>query len=271
MSGLAIVEISEREFLVFQKIIYNEVGIDLPLSKKILVQTRLIKRIHHYGFKTYSEYLRFIQINKEEKIEMINQITTNETYFFREIEHYEFLKDKIIPNASLKDKFRFWSAASSVGAEAYSAAMLLDSCFSRNNWEVVGTDINTDVIHKARMGLYPEGWAQKIPLELKKKYCLKGKSSNLGKFLIDRVLIENMQFKQKNLLAPIADIGAFDVVFLRNVLIYFDDDTKKIVVDNVVKNLKIGGYFFISHTENLNMIKVDELKQVVPSIFKKIS
>lgn len=268
---MAIIEISDREFLLFQKIIYGEVGIDLPITKKMLVQTRLLKRIQHYEFKTYSEYLRLVQINKEEKIEMINLITTNETYFFREIEHYEYLKDKIIPQASLREKFRFWSAASSVGAEAYSAAMILDTHFSRNNWEVFGTDINTDVIHKARMGLYPESWSQKIPLELKKKYCLKGKGSNLGRFLIDRILIDNIQFKQKNLLVPVDDIGVFDVIFLRNVLIYFDDNTKKTVVDNVIKNLKIGGYFFISFTENLNMIKVDELKQVAPSIFKKIS
>jgi chemotaxis protein methyltransferase CheR len=200
---------------------------------------------------------------------MINLLTTNETYFFREIQHFEFLQNDILTTYYPKSKFRVWSAASSVGAEAYSTAMILDRHFSKSNWEVVGTDINTDVIKKARVGLYPESWVEKIPTELRKLYCLKGKGESSGKFLIDRCLIPNMRFEENNLLDIRNDLGKFDLIFLRNVLIYFDDTTKKRVVDGVLKQLVVGGYFFISHTENLNMLDISNLEQVKTAIFRK--
>jgi len=267
MSGIIL---SDNEFVTFQKLIFNEVGISLESSKKLLVQTRLLKRLLFYKFNSYLEYLRLVQINAQERTEMLNLITTNETYFFREIEQYEYFQKSIIPSHPYKQKLRFWSAASSVGAEAYSAAMLLDSMMARSDWEVVGTDINTEVVQKARVGLYPESWADKIPQALKKKYCLKGKGKHQGKFLIDRGLTENMTFDVGNLLKFNSEVGKFDIIFLRNVLIYFDDDTKQTVVDNVLKNLKMGGYFFISLTENLNMLHIPSLKQVDTSIYQKI-
>ncbi len=201
---------------------------------------------------------------------MVNLITTNETYFFREIEHFEFLQKNIIPEHPYKSKFRVWSAASSVGAEAYSTAMILDSAMANTDWEIVGTDINSEVIKKARIGLYPESWVEKIPSSLRNKYCLKGKGSHQGKFLIDRSLIPNMKFDTANLLELNPQFGKFNLIFLRNVLIYFDNATKQKVVDNVISNLLPGGYFFISHTENLNMIDISKLKQVKTAMYQKI-
>lgn len=262
--------LTDSEFITIQKLIFKEVGIDLQISKKTLVQSRLLKRLHYYEFSSYVEYIRLVQINQQERIEMINLITTNETYFFREMKHFEYLQKVIIANHPFKKKFRFWSAAASVGAEAYSAAMLLDQSLLKNDFEIVGTDINTEVIKKARIGLYPEKWADKIPAELKKKYCLKGKGKHTGQFLIDRKLVQNIDFQVGNLLKHNPDIGIFDVIFLRNVLIYFDDATKQLVVDNVLKNLKIGGYFVISLTENLHMIETPSLQNVSTSIYKKI-
>ena len=262
--------LGENEFITVQKLIFREVGIDLQSSKKLLVQSRLLKRLLHYKFDNYLEYIRLVQINAQERIEMINLITTNETYFFREIDHFEYLQKNIIPNHPFKTKFRFWSAAASVGAEAYSTAMLLDKTMARSDWEIVGTDINTEVIKKSRIGLYPEKWADKIPIELKKEYCLKGRGRHEGQFLIDRGLVENMDFQVGNLMKYNNKVGKFDVIFLRNVLIYFDDETKQMVVDNVLKNLKVGGYFFISLTENLNMLNIPTLENVATSIYKKI-
>jgi len=262
--------LNDNEFKTIQKLIFNTVGIDLQSSKKILVQSRLLKRLLFYKLDSYLDYIRLVQINEQERIEMINLITTNETYFFREIEHFEYLQKSIIPNHPFKKKFRFWSAAASVGAEAYSVAMLLDKSMAKDDWEVVGTDINTEVIKKARIGLYPEKWADKIPVELKREYCLKGRGRHEGQFLIDRKLVENIDFKVGNLMKYNADVGQFDVIFLRNVLIYFDDATKQLVVDNVLKNLKIGGYFVISLTENLNMVDIPSLESVSTSIYKKI-
>jgi len=262
--------LAENEFITIQKLVFREAGIDLQSSKKLLVQSRLLKRLLFYKFSSYLEYIRLVQINAQERIEMINLITTNETYFFREIDHYEYLQKEILPKHPFKTKFRFWSAAASVGAEAYSIAMLLDKSMARSDWEVVGTDINTEVIKKARIGLYPEKWADKIPTELKKEYCLRGRGRHEGQFLMDRGLVENMDFSVGNLMQYNANVGKFDVIWLRNVLIYFDDETKQMVVDNVLRNLKVGGYFFISLTENLNMLKTPSLESVATSVYRKI-
>ncbi|MCD4667227.1 MAG: protein-glutamate O-methyltransferase CheR [Sulfurimonas sp.] len=264
------ITLQENEFQVFQKIIFREAGIDLNDKKKLLVQTRLLKRLMHYKLKSYTDYIRLVQIDKLELNEMVNLLTTNETYFFREIEHFEFLQKELIPNHPYKTKFRVWSAAASVGAEAYSTAMLLDSTMAKQDWEILGTDINSDVIKKARVGLYPESWIDKIPQALRSVYCLKGKGQHAGKFLIDRGIISNMRFQVGNLLEQNIDFGKFNLIFLRNVLIYFDNDTKQKVVDNVVDRLLVGGFFIISHTENLNMIKIPKLKQVKTSIYQRV-
>jgi len=263
--------LQDNEFKTVQKLIFQEVGIDLQSTKKLLVQSRLLKRLLFYKFDSYLDYIRLVQINQQERIEMINLITTNETYFFRELDHFEFLQKVVIPRHPFKKKFRFWSAAASVGAEAYSTAMLLDRTMAKSDWEVVGTDINTEVIHKARIGLYPEKWADKIPSDLKKQYCLKGRGRHEGQFLMDRSLVENMTFQVGNLMNYNGEVGKFDVIFLRNVLIYFDDETKQMVVNNVLRNLHIGGYFVISQTENLNMIKIPSLQSVETSVYKKVS
>jgi len=265
-----IIELKDNEFATIQKIVYTQTGIDLQKSKKSLVQSRLLKRLYFYNFNNFLDYIRFAQINVEEKNRMINLITTNETYFFREIDHFEYLQKQIIPNHPFKQKFRFWSAAASVGAEAYSVAMLLDTMMARDDWEIVATDINSDVIKKARIGLYPQSWADKIPIELKKKYCLKGHGKHEGQFLIDRLLAEKINFEVSNLLKKSDIFGKFDVIWLKNVLLYFDQEIKQLVVDNVLSNLKVGGYLFISLTENLNMIDTPNLKSVATSVFKKI-
>lgn len=262
------IDLTDREFELFQKIVFKETGITLGNSKKFLVKNRLYKRLLEYKLSSYSDYYRLIQINKTEKTAMLNLITTNETYFFREQTHFDFLK-KEISKKEYKRAFRVWSAASSVGAEAYSVAMLLDN--ENINYEIVGSDINTEVIKKANMGLYPIKWMDKIPHELKVKYCLKGKGSHEGWFLTDRALIQNMRFEQRNLIEPQDDLGLFDVIFLRNVLIYFNDDTKKKIVKNILKNLKTNGYLIVSLTEHLRNLDEFGLEKVQSSIFKKVS
>jgi len=267
---MATIILQNNEFVIFQKIIFKEAGITLSDKKKILVQSRLLKRVHFYKLNSFADYLRLIQINKPELNEMINLLTTNETYFFREIEHFEFLQKVVILENS-HNKLRVWSAAASVGAEAYSAAMLIDSKIPKNRWEILGTDINSEVIKKARIGLYPEKWIDKIPKVLRSKYCLKGRGQHEGKFLIDRVLIPNITFQTANLLENNKNLGQFNLIFLRNVLIYFDIETKQKVVDNVINRLEIGGYFIISLTENLNMLNTPRLKQIQTSVYQRVS
>lgn len=260
--------LTKDEFSVFQKIIFKEVGISLEDTKMSMVSSRLYSRMRHYNLLKFSDYLRIIQIDKKEKIEMINLITTNETYFFREINHFNFLTKEVM-NYKSQGKLRIWSAASSVGAEAYSCAMICDT-YLGENWEIFGSDINTEVIKKARIGLYPSSWVEKIPENYRNKYCLKGTKKFEGNFLIDRKLVENIRFFEHNLMLQDNNFGMFDIIFLRNVLIYFNSDTKQLVLRNVLKNLKIGGYFIISLTENLNGLDTHNLEKIDTSIYKKI-
>lgn len=260
--------LTKEEFTVFQKIIFSEVGISLEDTKMAMVSSRLYARMRHFNLLRFSDYLHIVQMNKKEKIEMINLITTNETYFFREINHFNFLTKTVMAHKS-PEKFRIWSAASSVGAEAYSCAMICDTYLGRN-WEIVGSDINTEVIKKARIGLYPGAWVDKVPENYRNKYCLKGTKTFQGTFLVDRKLAENTRFFEHNLMIADDTFGTFDVIFLRNVLIYFNNETKQLVINNVLKNLKVGGYFIISLTENLNGLDTRSLEKVDTSVYQKI-
>ena len=262
------IEISSDEFTTLQTLIFKEVGISLADSKKTMVQSRLHKRLVHYKLDSFAQYLRIVQITLTEKIEMINLITTNETYFFREEAHFDFIKSLLGKDISF---IRIWSAASSVGAEAYSLAMMIDAALGKNKWEIIGSDINSEVVKKARMGLYPISWITKIPDEYKSRYCLKGKGKYEGQFLLDRGLCANMHFLENNLLEQNNSIGEFDIIFLRNVLLYFSDETKELVVKNVISNLKVGGFLVISLTENINSVNVKNLQQIQTSVFQKTS
>ena len=265
-------DLSKKEFELIQSFIFKKVGIFLGESKIFLIKNRLFKRLKILNIESYHDYYRYMQIHKEEQMVMINLITTNETYFFRENTHFDFFLNDIVTKFKYNDensKLRIWSAASSVGAEAYTIAMLLHD--SIKYYEIIGTDINSDVIQKANIGLYPLKWMDKIPNDFKKKFCLIGKGKHEGWFLVDRVLLNNMSFSIKNLLFPQEDLGMFDVVFLKNVLIYFDKLTKEKIIKNVLENLKLGGYLYISLTEHIHDLNINNLKQVHTSIFQKVA
>jgi chemotaxis protein methyltransferase CheR len=261
-------KITDAEFELFAKIVHKEIGIFLVDSKKTLVENRLTGRMLEYQIDSYSKYLRIIQINREEKIKMLNLITTNETYFFREDDHFEFLKDVVTSRSDHTANFRVLSAAASIGAEAYSIAMVLDTYATK--WEVVGTDINSEVVKKARMGLYPLSFTKKIPDKYLQKYCLKGSGNHANQFIIDKRAINNVEFFEANLISYPNCYGIFDIIFLRNVLMYFDDPTRQKVIDNLVKNLKKGGFLIISLTENLSSLDIPYLKKLGKSIYQKM-
>jgi len=263
-------KISDDEYQKFIELIFDEIGITFSNEKQTLLESRFYKRIIYHNLNSFNEYFILCETDPSEKLEMLNLITTNETYFFREEEHFTFLKNFLV-NYSGMTKVKIWSAASSVGAEAYSIAMLCDSTLPFNKWEVLGTDINTHVIKKARMRLYQLTWSEKIPADFRLKYCLKGKGKYEGMFLINRELAKNVKFQVNNLLEVNKDLGTFDIVFLRNVLIYFNHETRRQVIHNIMKNMKIGSYLIISKTENLNGLNLNSVEQVGSSIFKIIS
>jgi chemotaxis protein methyltransferase CheR len=164
--------------------------------------------------------------------------------------------------------FRVWSAACSTGEEPYSIAMVLSDCMGSRPWEVVGSDISTRVLQSARAGHYTMERARHVPQEFLRRYCLKGLGDQQGTVLVERGLRQRVNFMQLNLIAPLPAIGSFDFIFLRNVMIYFNGDTKRQVVARVLSALKPGGYFCIGHSESLHEVN-DTLKQVMPSVYRK--
>lgn len=260
--------LTDAEFTLIQKIIFDEAGIALDESRKSMVQNRLFKRLNHYQLTKFNDYIRIVQFNRAERIEMINQLTTNETYFFRELLHFDFLSTQIANHRSI-EPYRIWSAAASVGAEAYSCAILLHTTLGPGRYRILGTDINTEVLNKARIGLYPQSWVDKIPPELRNTTCLKGKGPYENQFLIRPEIIEHVTFREGNLLKEQDELGTFDLIFLRNVLIYFNDATREIVVRNVIRNLKPGGYLIISLTESIKNLPIEDLIYLEHSIYQK--
>ncbi|WP_338477372.1 protein-glutamate O-methyltransferase CheR [Pseudomonas trivialis] len=262
--------LDDREFGQFQSWLYRAAGINLSPAKKALVAGRLFKRLKHYELESYGEYFKLIMSDqrKGELQVALDLLTTNETYFFREPKHFDFLRQQVLPKAAPGKLFRVWSAASSSGEEPYSLAMTLAEGLGTTPWEVIGSDISTQVLAKARSGHYAMERAGTLPQPLLSKYCLKGIGRQEGTFLIDKRLRSRVNFVQVNLNEPLPGLGEFDVIFLRNVMIYFDQQTKSQVVARLLPLLRPGGHFIISHSESLNGVN-DTLKLVAPSIYRK--
>lgn len=263
--------ITDQEFALFQRLIYKIAGISLADSKKVLLVGRLQKRLRFHQLSSFADYYRLLSSGQhsEELQTMVDLLTTNETYFFREEKHFEFLRDEVLPQRTPGSTFRVWSAASSSGEEAYTLAMLLASHLPNSPWEIFGSDISTQVLAKARTGVYPLERCEGIPPAYLSKYCLKGVRSQAGTLMISPELKKRVSFEQVNLTLPIpAAIGDFDVIFLRNVMIYFDPETKRQVVGNLLPRLKPGGYFIVGHSESLNGI-CESLRTIRPTIYRK--
>ncbi|MBS1191864.1 MAG: methyltransferase, CheR-type [Rhodocyclaceae bacterium] len=263
--------VTDREFTLFQRLIYKLAGICLADSKQPLLVGRLQRRLNHYGFTSFTQYYRFLAGGEhpDEVQIMVDLLTTNETYFFREPTHFDFLRDEVLARRRSATLFRIWSAASSSGEEAYSMAMVLAEHLPDAPWEVFGSDISTRVLAKARTGRYPMERHEGIPPEFLGRYCLKGVRSQAGSFMIAPEIREHVSFEQINLTRPVdAAVGHFEVIFLRNVMIYFDPETKRQVVANLLPHLKPGGHFIVGHSETLNGI-TEALQIVRPTIYRK--
>ena len=262
--------LTDPEFEMLRRLLYEAVGINLTPEKKALVSGRLSKRIGDLGLKSFGDYFRRIagKQDPDERQWAFNALTTNETSFFREPQHFAYLSETLIPAHPAGAPFRVWSAASSTGEEPYSIAMVLAERLGKAPWEVVASDLSTKVLDLARRGLYPLERAEKIPKPYLRNFCLKGTGPQEGGFLIDRWLRERVRYLQVNLVGPLPDLGHFDLIFLRNVLIYFDPPTKKRVVESLLRALKPGGHFFSGHSESLTGL-VPGLVSVKPAIYRK--
>jgi chemotaxis protein methyltransferase CheR len=262
--------ITDREFAQFQRFIHAAAGITLSSSKKALVGGRLAKQIQTRKLGSYGEYFQLLMSGEapDEVQRAVDLLTTNETYFFREGKHFELLRELADAHRGLSQPFRVWSAASSTGEEAYSIAMVLADRLRDRDWEVLGSDISSRVLERARRGHYPLDRATHVPDTYLRRYCLKGHGAQQGTLLIDRALRNRVRFEPVNLNERLPALGSFDVVFLRNVMIYFDGRTKSEVVERILPTLRRGGHFVIGHSETLNGIS-DAFELISPSVYRR--
>ncbi len=264
----ATAQMGELEFRRFQKLIFEAAGIRLTAAKQPMVAGRLAKRLKKLNLPDFVSYVRYVDQNPAEHQLVVDLLTTNETYFFREPKHFDFLRAQLLPAHPRCHPLRVWSAACSTGEEPYSLAMLLADQFSGRDWKIMASDISTQVLERARVGHYPIARTEHIPLEYLKRFCLRGVADEEGTLLVDKKLRQQVEFKQVNLMAPMNQLPQFDLILLRNVLIYFDAATKAQVVARVAGQLKPGGHLFIGHSETLNGLQAG-LQQAAPAIYRK--
>lgn len=261
-------ELSQRSFNAVCEMFRSVSGIRLSPEKRSMVIGRLQKLAMESGASLDDYVDRVVSgADPEQMVRVVDKLTTNETYFFREPQHFAFL-EQLLAQRRGGGEFRVWSAASSSGEEAYSIAMVLADKIGRRGWEIVGTDLSTSVLASARRALYPMDRTEHMPQGYLKRFCLKGLDEYAGRLLIAKELRANVRFEPANLMQPLPDIGLFDVVFLRNVLIYFDAEKKLEIVRRVLPQIKPGGYLFTGHSESLSTLDTG-LKQLKPAIYAR--
>ncbi len=273
------IQLNEREYSKLSQFIYTNYGIKLPPAKKILVEGRLQKRLAATNKKSFSEYLSYVfsKGGAQEIIHMVDQISTNKTDFFREARHFEYLDQVILPEHMKTSKgkpLNIWCSAASSGEEIYTIAMVLEE-FNRIGihtlgYSILGTDISVEILKKAINAVYTIDRVSNIPLHLKKRYFLKSKNQDKPEVRIVSQLRNKTQFQRLNLMdANYSVPPELDIIFCRNVLIYFDKKTQEEVVRKQCTKLKIGGYFFLGHSESILGLDLP-LKQIKPTIYVKI-
>lgn len=253
-------------------LMHDAIGLHLAESKKSLVVSRLSGRIQRLGLGGFDDYLALIEGRDDAgEFQMaVDLLTTNETYFFREPAHFDLLEQEFA--RAPRGPLAVWSAASSFGDEAYSCAMLLADMQSRGrigiDWRILGTDISDRVLRSAVQGIFPVDRLRHVAPELLRRYCLRGEGDSDGLVQVLPELRRHVRFGQLNLCRPIEPLGPFDVVFLRNVLIYFDPPTKAEVVDRVLEQLRPGGLLFIGTAEGRIPCRTP-LEPIAPGAFRK--
>ncbi len=270
--------INDREFSLFQGLIYREAGIYLSDVKRALLVGRLARRLRQLGLTSFQSYYdHVVASGSEELTTLLDHVSTNETHFFREPQHFAFVRERVIPEwrarvaqAVMPRRVRIWSAGCSSGEEPYSIAMLLiDQLPPEEGWsiEIIATDLSTRVLAKAREGLWNIERAQHIPESYLKRFMLRGIGSQAGKMKAGKEVRDVIQFARLNLNdTSYALAGRFDLIFCRNVLIYFNTESRDGVIGRLLGHLHPEGYLFVGHAETLSA-HGKELKAVAPTVY----
>lgn len=275
------IPMSDKIFRRLGQYIQSEYGIMMPPAKKIMLQGRLNKRLRRLGMDSFEEYCEFTlsPAGANEIIHMVDAVSTNKTDFFREPAHFDYLVKTVLPTlihereTGLRRKFAVWSAGCSTGEEPYTLAMVLRE-FAENNhgfrFSILGTDISTQVLETARRAIYKQERAAPIPVMLKTKYLLKSKDKRQELIRIAPELRTLVQFRRLNFMDH--DFGmqqSMDIIFCRNVIIYFNRNTQEKLINKFYRNLNQGGYIFMGHSETLSGLSVP-LVSVAPTVYRKV-
>ncbi len=268
-------QLTDAEYALFQALIYKIAGIRMADSKKVLLAGRLSKRLRTLNLPTFQDYYRLVnQPGQTRELQtMVDLLTTNETYFFREQGHFEFLANTVIAQHPKGSSLDIWSAASSTGEEIYTISFVLaDKLSTSGKWTVTGSDLCTTVLETAERGTYQLERTRGLPPDYLRKYCTKesgfNSSPDSGSFSIRPEIKQHTKFLQVNLNMPLpSTLGKYHAVFLRNVMIYFDAETKRRVVARIAERLHPGGYLIIGHSESLTGL-TDTLKNIKPTIYQ---
>lgn len=269
---------SQKTFERFKAYIEGNIGISIPQAKKVMVESRLLKRLRALGFKDFKEYETYFfspQGQKSEAPRFIEQITTNKTDFFREVDHFNILLDEVLPSILEhvdNREIRLWSAASSTGEEAYTMAMFVEEFIAKNpgyKYKILATDISEQVLNKGHRAIYPLADGDPIPLEFKKKYCLISKKKDEPTLRIKKHLRDRVMFRHINLTSDSYKVKKiYHVIFLRNVMIYFNKTIQEEILRNLHSHLHPNGFLFLGHSENLPHKDIP-FKRVGPSVYVK--
>ena len=265
--------LSPREFQKIRELARQKFGLDLKPGKEELVSSRLGKKLREGGFRSFQEYYDAVQRDAtgESLIALIDALTTNYTMFFREADHFDFLRSKVLPGLRSRGEIRIWCAAAATGEEPYSLAITLFETLGMahaHQIHVLATDISTRALAAAEQGVYPAERFAQLPTAVRRRYLLQGRATAEGFYKMRPEVRQRVEFRRLNLVEPIRHRAPFPVIFCRNVMIYFGQETRQDVVRRMIEWLEPGGYLFVGHSESLSG-KEYALEYVQPAVYRK--
>jgi chemotaxis protein methyltransferase CheR len=277
MHASEIVPMSDREFRGFRELVYRESGIHIAEHKRELLTARLSRRIRTLGMLRFGQYLALVEQESQERVEMLDRLVTNETRFFREPAQFDYLERQILPRWSAEAarqarprRVRVWSAGCSTGQEPYSIAMMLLAHLEGWDIEVLATDLSGRALRQAMAGVWPVEKAAEIPEAYRKEYMLRGVRSQSGSMTASKAARSVIRFQRLNLHDELPELGAFDLIFCRNVLIYFDLASRTKAVTRILSRLGPAGYLFLGHSESLLSSGL-RLRPMAPSVYSRMA
>ncbi|MFT3939990.1 CheR family methyltransferase [Rhodopseudomonas sp.] len=273
-------QLSDRQFRSLAELIEDQVGIKMPNAKRLMLEGRLHKRVRALNYSGVSEYVDNLfdkSVLEDELTHLIDVVTTNKTDFFREPQHFDFLKSVAVPDLlklpnRKSNDLKVWSAACSTGMEAYTTAMVLDDMVragSRFQFRILGTDISTAVLRVATAAIYNREVTAPVPPQFVERYFLSSRDRSRDEVRVVPELRRLTNFTRMNLMDTSYPVDRdVDVIFCRNVLIYFDRATQRKVVEQLCSHLRPGGYLLVGHSESMIHSALPKLRQVQPTVFK---